>query len=152
MKQLLWILAPTLLLALGCNKNDGPDQRVVDEELIENYLDENQLTAERHSSGLYYIIEEPGTGGNPNVNSEVLVKYKGYLLDGTVFDQTPGSESTTFFLYQVIRGWQIGIPLLKKGGKGIFLIPSGLAYGPQPRPGIPANSVLIFETELVDFQ
>ncbi|MCB9348936.1 MAG: FKBP-type peptidyl-prolyl cis-trans isomerase [Lewinellaceae bacterium] len=152
MKQLLWILAPTLLLALGCNKNDGPDQRVVDEELIENYLDENQLTAERHSSGLYYIIEEPGTGGNPNVNSEVLVKYKGYLLDGTIFDQTPGSESTTFFLYQVIRGWQIGIPLLKKGGKGMFLIPSGLAYGPQPRVGIPANSVLIFETELVDFQ
>ena len=152
MKQLLWILAPTLLLAPGSNKNDGPDQRVVHEELIENYLDENQLTAERHSSGLYYIIEEPGTGGNPNVNSEVLVKYKGYLLDGTIFDQTPGSESTTFFLYQVIRGWQIGIPLLKKGGKGMFLIPSGLAYGPQPRVGIPANSVLIFETELVDFQ
>ena len=152
MKQLLWIIFPVVLLSLGCNKNDGPDQRVVDEELIENYLDENQLTAERHSSGLYYIIEEPGTGGNPNVNSEVLVKYKGYLLDGTIFDQTPGSESTTFFLYQVIRGWQIGIPLLKKGGKGMFLIPSGLAYGPQPRVGIPANSVLIFETELVDFQ
>ena len=152
MKQLLWILAPTLLLALGCNKNDGPDQRVVDEELIEKYLDENQLTAERHSSGLYYIIEEPGTGSNPNVNSEVLVKYKGYLLDGTVFDQTPGSESTTFFLFQVIQGWQIGIPLLKKGGKGTFFIPSGLAYGPRPQVGIPANSVLIFETELVDFQ
>ena len=152
MKQLLWILAPTLLLALGCNKNDGPDQRVVDEELIEKYLDENQLTAERHSSGLYYIIEEPGTGGNPNVNSEVLVKYKGYLLDGTVFDQTPGSESTTFFLFQVIQGWQIGIPLLKKGGKGTFFIPSGLAYGPRPQVAIPANSVVIYETELVDFQ
>ena len=152
MKQLLWILAPALLLGLGCNKNDRPDQRVVDQELIETYLEDNQLTAERHSSGLYYIIEEPGTGGNPNVNSEVLVKYKGYLLDGTVFDQTPGSQSTTFFLYQVIQGWQIAIPLLKKGGKGKFFIPSGLAYGPQPRVGIPANSVLIFETELVDFQ
>ena len=101
---------------------------------------------------MYYIIEEPGTGPNPTINSEVLTRYKGYLLDGTIFDQTPGSESRTFFVSQVIPGWQIGIPLLKKGGKGIFFIPSGLGYGPFDRPGIPGNSVLIFETELVDFQ
>ena len=80
------------------------------------------------------------------------MRYKGYLLDGTVFDETPGSDARTFFLYQVIRGWQIAIPLLQKNGKGTFFIPSGLAYGPFERPGIPANSVLIFETELVNFQ
>ena len=152
MKQLLWIIFPVVLLSLGCNKNDGPDQRVIDQELIEEYLAANQLAAERHSSGLYYIIEEPGSGGSPNVNSEVLVRYKGYLLDGTVFDQTTGTDARMFFLFQVIRGWQIGIPLLKKGGKGMFFIPSGLAYGPAERVGIPANSVLIFETELVNFQ
>ena len=152
MKQLLWIIAPALMLAMGCNKNDGPSQSSIDQELIENYLAENQLDAERHSSGIYYIIEEPGSGGSPNGNSEVLVRYKGYLLDGTVFDETPGSDARTFFLYQVIRGWQIAIPLLQKNGKGTFFIPSGLAYGPFERPGIPANSVLIFETELVNFQ
>ena len=143
---------PALLLVLGCNKNDGPNQSVVDQETIEEYLATNQLNAERHESGIYYIIEEPGSGGSPNINSEVLVRYKGYLLDGTVFDQTPGNDTRTFFLFQVIEGWQIAIPLLKKGGKGTFIIPSQLAYGPVARPGIPANSVLIFETELVNFQ
>ncbi len=146
------MIAPALLLALGCNKNDRQDQVQVDQQLIEDYLEANQIDAERHSSGLYYIIEEPGSGGSPNINSEVLVRYKGYLLDGTVFDQTPGSDSRTFFLRQVIQGWQIAIPLLEKGGKGTFFIPSWLGYGWQPQPGIPANSVLIFETELINFQ
>lgn len=151
MKRFLWLTAPALLLALGCNKDKGPDQAQIDQELIEAYLEANQLTAERHSSGLYYIIEEPGSGGSPNINSEVLVHYKGYLLDGTVFDQTT-SNARTFFLFQVIQGWQIGIPLLQKGGKGTFFIPSWLGYGPEPQANIPANSVLIFETELVNFQ
>ncbi len=152
MKQLFAMMALALLLAPACKKDDGPNQPQVDQELIEAYLEENQLTAERHSSGLYFIIEEPGSGGSPNINSEVLVRYKGYLLDGTVFDQTPGNDARTFFLSQVIRGWQIAIPLLKKSGKGTFFIPSGLGYGPEPRTGIPANSVLVFETELVNFQ
>ena len=46
MKQLLWIIFPVVLLSLGCNKNDGPDQRVIDQELIEEYLAANQLAAE----------------------------------------------------------------------------------------------------------
>ncbi|MCB0582632.1 MAG: FKBP-type peptidyl-prolyl cis-trans isomerase [Phaeodactylibacter sp.] len=147
MRQLLWIIAPAVLLALGCNK-DGVDQWAIDQDLIETYLEDNQINAERHSSGLYYLIEEPGSGTSPRSNSEVLAKYKGYLMDGSVFDQ----RTNTFFLSNTIAGWRIGIPLLKKGGKGKFFIPSGLGYGRQERPGIPANSVLIFEVELIDFQ
>jgi len=52
----------------------------------------------------------------------------------------------------VIPGWQQAIPLLKKGGKGTFIIPSGLAYGPRGAGGtIKPNSVLIFDVELIDF-
>ncbi len=151
MKYLAFLWAPLLLLGMGCSKEERP-QSEIDEEVIEAYLAENQLTAERHSSGLYYIIDEPGSGGSPNINSEVQVRYKGYLLDGSVFDQTQGNGTAIFFLRNVIQGWQIGIPLLKKAGKGRLFIPSGLAYGPFDRPGIPANSVLIFEVELVNFQ
>ena len=149
MKYLAWIGLPLLLLSLGCHKDERL-QSEIDEELID--LTEHQITAERHSSGLYYVIEEPGSGNSPNVNSEVQVRYKGYFLDGTVFDQTSGDNTAIFFLYNVIDGWQIGIPLLKKGGKAKLFVPSGLGYGYYGRGDVPGNTVLIFDVELVNFQ
>ena len=79
------------------------------------------------------------------------MRYKGYLPDGTVFDQTPGTETATFPLAGLIRGWQEGIPLLKKGGKGTFFLPSVLGYGSSGSGSIGPNEVLIFEIELVNF-
>ena len=77
--------------------------------------------------GLYYIIDSTGTGTNPTVSSTVTVKYKGYLLDETVFDQS--TTGYTIALSNVIAGWQIGIPKFKKGGKGKLLIPRNLFLG-----------------------
>jgi FKBP-type peptidyl-prolyl cis-trans isomerase len=80
------------------------------------------------------------------------VHYHGYFTNGQVFDSSVDrGERSTFNLNQVIRGWQEGIPLFSRGGQGILLIPSRLAYGNNPRGGIPASSVLIFEVELFDF-
>jgi FKBP-type peptidyl-prolyl cis-trans isomerase FkpA len=122
-----------------------------DMEKIEDYLTENNLTATSTASGLYYIITQEGTGGHPNLLSTVTVKYKGYRLNGEVFDETVGNETATFPLANLILGWQEGIQLLKKGGKGTFFVPSELGYGNQSVGSIPANSVLIFEIELVSF-
>lgn len=122
-----------------------------DMEKIENYLADNNLTATSTPSGLYYIITEEGTGNHPTLQSTVTVKYKGTLLNGKVFDQTTGNNTATFPLEKLILGWQEGIPLLKKGGKGTFFCPSDLGYGSRRVGDIPANSVLIFEIELVDF-
>jgi FKBP-type peptidyl-prolyl cis-trans isomerase FkpA len=91
-----------------------------------------------------------GTGGNPTINDEVTVFYKGYFLDDSVFDQT-SSDPISFPLGNVIKGWQEGIPLFKKGGKGKLFLPSVLAYGSNPPPGFPKNAVMIFDVELVDF-
>jgi len=150
----LSLAALTLCLFSACNDEvfDPAAQAEEDEMLLQQYLEDNQIDAIRHESGLYYDIEVAGSGGSPTINSEVQAKYKGYLTDGFVFDETPNDETRFFFLSQVIRGWQIGIPLLEKGGKGTFLVPSNLGYGFQARPGIPANSVLIFEVELINFQ
>jgi FKBP-type peptidyl-prolyl cis-trans isomerase len=53
----------------------------------------------------------------------------------------------------VIKGWDEGIALLNKGAKAVLYIPSQMAYGEQsPSPKIPANSILIFDVELVDFK
>lgn len=149
------ILLLALLSLLGCRKDDSAAKQLeTDVLIIEEYLAAKGLTAERTASGLHYIIQDPGSGtGFPNVNSRVTVGYKGYLTNDQVFDQSPAGQPASFFLFQVIRGWQEGIPLLRKGGKALLLIPSALAYGPNsPSALIPPNAVLIFEVELVDFQ
>lgn len=133
--------------SVACKKRKVSNQAKEDEKLITDYIASNNLNATATGSGLYYVITTQGTGAQPNSNSTVTVKYKGYLRDGTVFDQNGGA---TFSLANVIKGWQEGIPLFKKGGKGMLLIPSALGYGAQATGNIPANSVLIFDIELLD--
>ena len=150
---LLLILLSCLFAFSACKKDDDNDNRQaeIDEQIILDYLSDNNLTAQRDPSGIYYIITHEGDGEHPTAQSTVSVYYKGYLTDGSVFDQT-GVGTATFNLQGLIEGWQIGIPLLKEGGEGTFFIPSALGYGSQARPGIPANSVLIFEIELVEVE
>ncbi len=148
-----------LLLTLGglcslpsCKKDPSPaEQLQIDLKKIQQYLTDKGLTAQSTPSGLHYIITTEGTGGHPNLQSTVTVKYKGKFLDGAIFDETQGSNTATFPLSNLIEGWQEGIPLLKKSGKGTFLVPSALAYGPSGQGQIGANEVLLFEIELVGF-
>jgi FKBP-type peptidyl-prolyl cis-trans isomerase FkpA len=77
------------------------------------------------------------------------VKYVGKLTDGTVFDQTQGSNTFSTYLYNVIRGWTNGLPYIKPGGKIHLYIPPTLGYGSQAIGTIPGNSILIFDVELI---
>jgi FKBP-type peptidyl-prolyl cis-trans isomerase FkpA len=136
---------------LGCNKDEN--QRETDKMLIEEYISENNLDAQSTASGLYYVIDEPGNEEHPNLQHDVTIHYEGKLLDGTKFDSSlDRGEPSTFALADLIEGWQEGIPLFGKGGNGKLLIPSHLGYGSNTLPGIPANSVLLFDIELIDFQ
>lgn len=150
MRFALILLVPCLLLFSSCSKTD---QMSIDDEKILRYLENNMLDAERTASGLYYIIDKEGIGNlHPSSTSYVKVKYTGYLLDGTVFDQTSEGNVPEFQLTNVIQGWQEGIPLFKRGGQGTLIIPSHLGYGSMSIGPIAANSVLIFDLELVDFR
>lgn len=133
--------------AVSCKKKDTEDQATADNTIIQKYISDHGLSATATGSGLYYVMTSQGTGAQATANSYVTVKYKGYLTDGTTFDQN-SSYSTR--LTAVIQGWQEGIPLFKKGGKGMLLIPSALGYGASAAGSIPANSVLIFDIELLD--
>ncbi|MEO1260522.1 MAG: FKBP-type peptidyl-prolyl cis-trans isomerase [Bacteroidota bacterium] len=127
-------------------------QSCLDEIKINQYLTENSLMADSSTTGLRYIIEDEGIGNaKPTLADEVTVDYKGYLLDGTVFDEP--ADPVEFQLSGVIAGWREGIQLFKKGGKGMLFIPSSLGYGTQPPTGsnIPPNAALVFEIELIDF-
>ena len=141
-----------LLVAFACKKPDpNPDFSAIDKQIIEEYISVKKLTAQSTSSGLYYVITAPGESVHPTINSSVTAYYKGYLADGTVFDQTVAGKPATFPLANVIDGWQEGLQLIGKGGKIKLLIPSALGYGGVTKPGIPMNSVIIFDVELVSF-
>lgn len=120
---------------------------------VENYLSTNSISATRHCGGIYYIIDAAGSGKVADMCSVVLVKYKGQLSNGSVFDQSTAGRS--FNLKQLIDAWKKGIMLIRPGGKIRMWVPPSLAYGDQAvRDGsgtiiIPANSMLVFEIELV---
>jgi FKBP-type peptidyl-prolyl cis-trans isomerase FkpA len=123
----------------------------LDSILIHDYIEQHQLNASRSPEGVYYIIEEPGSNEHPNLNSYLKVHYKGYLLNGTVFDETTGTPAQ-FYLSNTIRGWKVGIPLFGRGGKGTLIIPSDFAYGENSYTKIPSHSILVFDITLEDFQ
>ena len=149
MKQLLSTLL-VLTLFISCSKDTKTvtDYTAKNEQEIKDYLAKNNLTAQRSTSGLYYIINEQGTGTQPTAASNVTVAYKGYFTNGNVFDQSK-AEGISFELNQVIKGWTEGIPYFKTGGSGVLLIPSHLGYGSTNNGPIPGGSVLIFDVKLI---
>ena len=102
-------------------------------------------------TGLQYRVLKEGDGESPNKTDRVKVHYVGRLMDGSEFDSSiERDEPTEFGLNQVIKGWTEGLQLMKVGAKYEFFIHPKIAYGQRARPKIPANSVLIFEVELLD--
>lgn len=104
-------------------------------------------------SGLRYIIHEEGDGPVPQVGDQVSVHYYGMLdSDASMFDSSFRSGQPYQFplgVGQVIRGWDEGLILFKKGTKATLFIPSALAYGAAGNPPrIPENADLIFYVEL----
>lgn len=148
MKQILLCLFAVVLLGVGCKKDD---QAEIDRNLILQYLEDNNLTAIEDESGLFYIIDVAGGEEKPSLSDNVTVTYKGYFLNGNVFDATPDGDDITFPLTGVIEGWQIGIPKFGKNGSGMLLLPSALAYGSRGSGGVGPNTVILFDVAVLDF-
>ncbi|AAM68057.1 FKBP-type peptidyl-prolyl cis-trans isomerase [Buchnera aphidicola] len=106
------------------------------------------------SSGLLYIIDKLGEGEEIKTkNAEITVHYKGSLINGTEFDSSyKRGKPITLMLKDVILGWQEGLKYIKKGGKIKLIIPPNLGYGSNRINEIPANSILIFDIELLDIK
>ena len=107
--------------------------------------------AKTTANDLTYVVEKAGTGKQVKKGDKVAVKYKGYLLNGQVFDENlnEGIKDLPVGLGQVIPGWDEMLQLMKVGDKVKVVIPWKLAYGPRNAGPIPPYSSLIFEMELV---
>jgi FKBP-type peptidyl-prolyl cis-trans isomerase FkpA len=138
------------ILDTKINVANDVDREIYEDALIRDYLAENNLTAVKHSSGIYYIISNQGTGTAVTSTSATLnVAYEGRLLTGSIFDKATTASSLSIGLSSTIEGWQIGVPLIKQGGKIRLFIPSRYGYGSTAQSSIPANSVLDFDIELI---
>lgn len=165
MKKLLLPLLLIFLSFSSCKKDSNEctskESSVVasstEIQRIQQYLADSSITAVQHPSGIFYKIDAPGNSTKPNICSYVNVRYVGKFFDGRVFDQTPGTSSTSFELSNLIAGWHRGLPQIGIGGKITLYIPPSLAYGPDAiyNQGvliIPANSYMVFNIELLNIQ
>ncbi|WP_417785441.1 FKBP-type peptidyl-prolyl cis-trans isomerase [Tenacibaculum sp.] len=139
------------IVTISCSTNNEPvedkiDYDAINETEIQEYLTQNNLEAEKSDSGLYYVINNEGTGNSPSQNSNVTVNYKGYLLNGEVFGE---DYEVDFNLSQLIPGFSEGVQYIKEGGEITLIIPSKLAYKDIEKGNIPAGSVLIFDVTLL---
>jgi FKBP-type peptidyl-prolyl cis-trans isomerase FkpA len=152
MKKHILILTLLISVFASCKKDDKFDanaQATKDEADIQAYLKANpSINATKDANGIYYQVVTAGTGANPLGTSTVSVNYTGKLLSGTQFDAGTGFSAN--LQGGVIKGWTLGIPHGKVGGRLLLIIPSALAYGnTSPGAGIPKNSVLVFTIDIL---
>ena len=108
----------------------------------------------RLAKGVCYKVLQSGSEGGkqPTPSSVVSCHYLGRTIDGKCFDTSLGGYPLAFRLRDLIEGWVIALQQMRVGDKWEIYIPSELGYGSFSQPGIPANSTLIFEIELLGVQ
>ncbi len=102
--------------------------------------------------GIFYRILENGKeeGNHPLPDSVVAVHYTGWTIDGKVFDSSREGIPLAMRLRQLIGGWVVALQRMVPGDRWELYIPAELGYGKDKMPGIPANSTLIFDVELLE--
>lgn len=122
---------------------------------VEAYLKKNNIQAQKTAKGVYYVIDNPGGGVQVDSGKQVAVRYTGKLIPtGKVFDGNMTGPGDPFKVVvgaaSVIPGWDDGLKVFKKGGKGRLFIPAYLAYNDQMGPGRKPFENLMFDIEIVD--
>lgn len=133
-------------------------QKAADDKVLSDLISKDKINAVKTAKGVYVEIQNPGTGAPIDSGKVVTVNYKGMTLAGKIFDQSydANGKSLKPFTFPVgqhaaIEGWDDGIKMFKKGGKGRLYIPSWLAYGPRGAGAdIKANENLMFEISVED--
>jgi len=142
-----------LLFIVACNQ-DSPNIKQISnmQYFIDNEIKEGIYSVE---PGLQYSIIQSGdqSSESPLLKDTITAHFHGTLTDGSVFwSSVEMGESLTVELSGLIVGCQKIISMMKKGDEWRVYIDPSMAYGDEGRPGIPSNSILIFDIELLDIQ
>lgn len=131
---------------------DSLNQARADWLMIMQQVKTGKIDTTGSREGVFYKILKEGDGPRVELSDTLVLNYKGSLLsNGYVFDQNK-DKPATFPLKRLIRGWQLALPLCRKGGAIRIFIPSGMAYGIRNLGVIPPNSVLAFDIEVLDIK
>lgn len=143
------------LLGLGAIPLHAQREKLPMEDL--EFVEKKWPVTKRTYTGLRYIVLKPGEKNSamPEKGMEVAVLYKGMLLDGTVFDQSPDAEHPLRIRLgrgNLVEGWEEALQKMHKGEKWLLIVPPEMAYGARGKlPAIKRDATLVFEMELVDF-
>lgn len=151
MKRFLTLMS--LLVLVGCVQDSPNVKQIANLKFfIENQEQEGINVVEK---GLHYAVLNYGdmNSKSPEPSDTITAHFHGTLTDGTVFwSSVDSNEPLTIELSKLIEGCQKIISLMKINDKWRVYIDPSMAYGDEGRPGIPSNSILIFDIELLDIQ
>jgi FKBP-type peptidyl-prolyl cis-trans isomerase FkpA len=132
--------------------NQQKSQIQLDTTAIKNYLNQNNITHEVDPTGVRYKISQLGTGEIPTWFDKVKFSYSAKLLNGTLFSSETVAPNANFNSYvnEFIFGLKAGLQLIPVGSKVTFYIPSTLAYGTRGTNGVPPDTNVVYEIELLE--
>lgn len=133
------------------NEKNAANRKAGEDFLAANKTKSGVMTT---ASGLQYKVITEGKGELPKATDEIVVKYEGRLIDGTVFDSSykRQGETAKFRPDQVIKGWTEALTMMPVGSKWELYIPQELAYGERQMGNIKPYSTLIFTVEVVNIE
>lgn len=148
--QVLLQLSPYLIA-------NPQDQGELDQNAIIDYAIDQLIPLEKTRAGVFYRVLKTGEGDQLAWGDYIKVHYKGYFLDGQLFDDTRVREKPLeFYIGNMIPGWNEGLQFIAPGGTIQLLVPSPLAYGAKGLPNakggflVPVNTPLVFEVEVLE--
>ena len=127
------------------------DMDIEEQRKLKQYINENRITVLSINTGIYYLPIKNTTGTKVETEKSIAISYKGYFLDGGKFDETKNLEFTMGDQFQVIKGLEYGVSLMREGEKAKFIIPSHLAYGEKGSSTgiVPPYTTVIYEVEVL---
>ena len=145
----IFLIFVSVLLTLSCSGDDNSLNNLMEsEDFLKNNLS-NPGVFEIEAGLQYEKLKTSGSGISPSLEDVINADFHGTLLDGSVFwSSIENGEPLVVTLAQLIPGCQKAISLMEVGDSWKLFIHPDLAYGTAGRPGIPSNSLLIFEVSL----